>query len=343
MPSTTGSRPYTRTLRQDIMSAKERRMNKAKYPQVKYNELTMISYKIDEKIHPEKYNKAGETEKNPRLLPFSQKLLTFISSMTNTTTKNPYYAMEMSLGIINEKTNMEKHKHSMTAICNALGAQAQCVRWNEGTTIRDRIYEFIQTSQFLYQYVTSNRECWEGENYRFDKLLKKLQLYNDYLGLAEVVANRYITMYGIGKDFDLGTYQLSSPSKTSTDTSLNMYQLECKDEVKSNEIPKEVQKTIEKDLKGEINSSSKNQSAGQVKRFMNRLVDTARANLLFGRNTPENSSPPSEVPLVRPITPEENARLEEEYNPDGSWFGDEQEFDLRAYREQSYNERHGEE
>ena len=263
--------------------------------------------------------------------------------MTNTTTKNPYYAMEMSLGIINEKTNMEKHKHSMTAICNALGAQAQCVRWNEGTTIRDRIYEFIQTSQFLYQYVTSNRECWEGENYRFDKLLKKLQLYNDYLGLAEVVANRYITMYGIGKDFDLGTYQLSSPSKTSTDTSLNMYQLECKDEVKSNEIPKEVQKTIEKDLKGEINSSSKNQSAGQVKRFMNRLVDTARANLLFGRNTPENSSPPSEVPLVRPITPEENARLEEEYNPDGSWFGDEQEFDLRAYREQSYNERHGEE
>ena len=47
MPSTTGSRPYTRTLRQDIMSAKERRMNKAKYPQVKYNELTMISYKID--------------------------------------------------------------------------------------------------------------------------------------------------------------------------------------------------------------------------------------------------------------------------------------------------------
>ena len=48
MPSTTGSRPYTRTLRQDIMSAKERRMNKAKYPQVKYNELTMISYKIDE-------------------------------------------------------------------------------------------------------------------------------------------------------------------------------------------------------------------------------------------------------------------------------------------------------
>ena len=339
MPSETGTRPYTRTLRQDIMSAKERRMNKAKYPQVKYNELTMISYKIDEKIHPEHY-KAG---KNPRLLPFSQKLLTFISSMTNTTTKNPYYAMEMSLGIINEKTNMEKHKHSMTAICNALGAQAQCVRWNEGTTIRDRIYEFIQTSQFLYQYVTSNRECWEGENYRFDKLLKKLQLYNDYLGLAEVVANRYITMYGIGKDFDLGTYQLSSPSKTSTDTSLNMYQLECKDEVKSNEIPKEVQKTIEKDLKGEINSSSKNQSAGQVKRFMNRLVDTARANLLFGRNTPENSSPPSEVPLVRPITPEENARLEEEYNPDGSWFGDEQEFDLRAYREQSYNERHGEE
>ena len=339
MPSTTGSRPYTRTLRQDIMSAKERRMNKAKYPQVKYNELTMISYKIDEKIHPEHY-KAG---KNPRLLPFSQKLLTFISSMTNTTTKNPYYAMEMSLGIINEKTNMEKHKHSMTAICNALGAQAQCVRWNEGTTIRDRIYEFIQTSQFLYQYVTSNRECWEGENYRFDKLLKKLQLYNDYLGLAEVVANRYITMYGIGKDFDLGTYQLSSPSKTSTDTSLNMYQLECKDEVKSNEIPKEVQKTIEKDLKGEINSSSKNESAGQVKKFMNRLVDTARANLLFGRNTPENSSPPSEVPLVRPITPEENARLEEEYNPDGSWFGDEQEFDLSAYREQSYNERHGEE
>ena len=339
MPSTTGSRPYTRTLRQDIMSAKERRMNKVKYPQVKYNELTMISYKIDEKIHPEHY-KAG---KNPRLLPFSQKLLTFISSMTNTTTKNPYYAMEMSLGIINEKTNMEKHKHSMTAICNALGAQAQCVRWNEGTTIRDRIYEFIQTSQFLYQYVTSNRECWEGENYRFDKLLKKLQLYNDYLGLAEVVANRYITMYGIGKDFDLGTYQLSSPSKTSTDTSLNMYQLECKDEVKSNEIPKEVQKTIEKDLKGEINSSSKNESAGQVKKFMNRLVDTARANLLFGRNTPENSSPPSEVPLVRPITPEENARLEEEYNPDGSWFGDEQEFDLSAYREQSYNERHGEE
>ena len=334
MPSTTGSRPYTRTLRQDIMSAKERRMNKAKYPQVKYNELTMISYKIDEKIHPEHY-KAG---KNPRLLPFSQKLLTFISSMTNTTTKNPYYAMEMSLGIINEKTNMEKHKHSMTAICNALGAQAQCVRWNEGTTIRDRIYEFIQTSQFLYQYVTSNRECWEGENYRFDKLLKKLQLYNDYLGLAEVVANRYITMYGIGKDFDLGTYQLSSPSKTSTDTSLNMYQLECKDEVKSNEIPKEVQKTIEKDLKGEINSSSKNESAGQVKKFMNRLVDTARANLLFGRNTPENSSPPSEVPLVRPITPEENARLEEEYNPDGSWYEDD--FDLSAYREQSYNERH---
>lgn len=233
-------------------------MNKLK----RVNKITMINYKIDEKIHPELYYPAKK-DGVLKMSPVPDNVLTMVNKLaSDPLTKNPYELMERYCKIINDDTDMIKHRHSMTKIMESLKCghyaetedgrfiQLQAIRWDDTVTIRDQIREVVNISQLLFQWVTTRRDCWEhnislGASYfRFDKLLSKLELYNDFVGLADIVADRYIKQYNINKTYKLATYENAVVKRQNTDNESNIFEASCKDEIQSTEIPKDVRNYI---------------------------------------------------------------------------------------------------
>jgi len=265
-------------------------MNKLK----RVNKITMINYKIDEKIHSNLYYPA---KKNGvlKMSPVPDNVLTMVNKLaSDPLTKNPYEAMERYCKIINDDTDMINHRHSMTKIMESLKCghyaetedgtknleqfiQLQAIRWDDNVTIRDQIREVVNMSQLLFQWVTTRRDCWEhniavGVSYfRFDKLLSKLELYNDFVGLADIVADRYIKQYKIDKSYKLATYETAVQKKTVNNES-NIFEAGCVDEIKTTEIPK--------DVKNYINGKNNTSFVGKIVKEKEKWANQLRANLL---------------------------------------------------------------
>ena len=257
-------------------------MNKLK----RVHKITMINYKIDEKIHSNLYYPVLKSSGQLKLSLVPDNVLTMVSKLAGQPlTKNPYEAMERDCNIINDDTDMSKHKHSMTKIMESLMCghyeydnedkktgrftQLQTVRWDESVTIRDSINEIVNMSQLLYHWVNTRRDCWvfnieaDCTFYRFDKLLSKLELYNDFVGLADIVADRYIKQYKIDKTYKLGTYENAVVKKPTTSNESNIFEAGCKDEIQSTEIPE----NVKKDIMGMNNASFVGKITNQIKKL----------------------------------------------------------------------------